>query len=122
MTSPKRKIRAKPFLRDIRNGLSNVELMEKYILSERQLSRVFQRLVDAGAIDEVELFIRTSLDDSPLIEAFVETRRDLQQRDNLGQTAPSHDLEASSEITVTEKIKTLGKVARGIVSKLARTG
>ena len=63
MTTSKRKIKAKPFVRDLRNGMGDRELMEKYTLSESQLHKVLHKLVDAGAIDEMELFMRTSLSD-----------------------------------------------------------
>ncbi len=52
MTTSKRKIRAKSFVRDLRNGLEDRELMEKYTLSESQLHKLLHRLIDAGAIDE----------------------------------------------------------------------
>ena len=87
-----------------------------------QLHRVLQKLVDAGAIDEMELFMRTSLDDSAITKAFAEIRGAVQELHNPEEVAPPRDFEAPSEITITEKVKTLGKVARGLVSKLARTG
>ncbi len=37
------------------------EIMDKYTLSENQLHKLWHKLVDAGAIDEMELFMRTSL-------------------------------------------------------------
>lgn len=73
MTTPNRKIKAKPFVRDFRDGMGDGELMEKYLLSPDQLQKVFQRLVGAGAMDEMELFMRTSLSDSTITKAFVET-------------------------------------------------
>ncbi len=83
MTTPKRKIKAKPFVRDLRNGMGDRELMEKYTLSESQLHKVFQKLVDAGAIDEMELFMRTSLSDSTITRAFVDIQRPVEELDNL---------------------------------------
>jgi hypothetical protein len=102
--------------------MSDGKLIEKYLLSPEQLQKVFKRLVDAGAIDEMELYIRTSLDDSTIIKAFVETQRTVQQLDNLEETILTHDLKTPSEIAITEKVKTLGKVVGDIFSKLARTG
>jgi hypothetical protein len=99
-----------------------MELMEKCTLSESQLHRVFQELVDAGAIDEMELFMRTSLDDSTVNKAFVEIRCGVQALDNLEETIVAHDLKTPSEIAITEKVKTLGKVVGDIFSELARTG
>ncbi len=71
MTTPKRKIKAKPFVRDLRNGLEDRELMKKYDLSESQLHQSLHKLVDAGAIDEMELFMRTYLSNSLMTTAFV---------------------------------------------------
>ena len=122
MTTPKRKIKAKPFIRDLRNGMGDGQLMEKYSLSESQLSRVFQRLVDTGAIDEMELFMRTSLDDSAITKAFAEIRGAVQELHNPEEVTRPLDLNASSEITVTEKVGTLGKVIGDMVSRLARAG
>jgi hypothetical protein len=122
MTTPKRKIKAKPFVRDLRDGMSDGKLMEKYLLSPDQLQKVFQRLVDAGEIDEMELFMRTSLDDSTIIKAFADIQRPVGELDNLEEVTSHHDLGTPSEITVTERIKTLSKVVGGIVSKLAGTG
>ena len=98
------------------------ELMEKYTLSESQLHKVFQKLADAGAIDEMELFMRTSLSDSTVTKAFVETQRAVQELDNLEEVTAVRDLECPSEVSITEKVKTFSEVVGGIVSKLARTG
>ncbi len=122
MTTSKRKIKAKAFVMDLRNGMGDRELMEKYALSESQLQKVFQRLVDAGAIDEMELFMRTSLDDSIIIKAFADIQRPVGELDNLEEVTSRHDLEIPSEITITERVKTLSKVVGGIVFKLAGTG
>ena len=122
MTTPNSKIKAKPFVRDLRDGMGDGELMEKYLLSPDQLQKVFQRLVGAGAIDEMELFMRTSLSDSTITKTFVETRRSVQALDRPEATTSPRDLETPSEIEITEKVNTFGKVVRGIFSKLAGTG
>jgi hypothetical protein len=51
----KRKITAREVLRDIRFGLSDQDLMEKYTLSAQGLQSVFHKLVNAGAITQPEL-------------------------------------------------------------------
>jgi hypothetical protein len=51
----KRKITAREILKDIRAGLSDQDLMEKYTLSAQGLQSVFHKLVTAGAITQVEL-------------------------------------------------------------------
>ncbi len=122
MTTPKRKIKAKPFVSDLRNGMGDNELIEKYALSESQLHKVFHKLVDAGAIDEMELFMRTSLSDSTITKAFVETQCAVQELEDLGETTPPPDLKTPSTITITERVGNLGKALSGFVSKVAGTG
>ena len=51
----KRKITAREVLRDIRSGLSDQDLMEKYTLSAQGLQSVFHKLVNAGVITQPEL-------------------------------------------------------------------
>ena len=46
--------------------------MEKYTLSESRLHKVYHKLVDAGAIDKMELFIKTSLSDSTITKDFAD--------------------------------------------------
>ncbi len=120
MTAPKRKIKAKLFVKDLRDGMGDMELMEKYTLSEGQLHKVFHRLVDAGLIDEMELFMRTSLSDSAFTKAFVVTQCSIQ--DNLEEITPPRDLETPSEVAMKEKLSTTSGVFGRIFSKLASTG
>ncbi len=122
MTTPKRKIRAKPFVGDLRNGMGDRELMEKYALSESQLHKVFQKLVDARAIDEMELFMRTSLSDSTITKAFVETECAIQELNNLEEVTAVRDLECPSEVSITEKASTTSSIFGRMLSKLADTG
>ena len=122
MTAPKRKIKAKPFVRDLRNRMGDRDLMEKYTLSEHQLHEVFHRLVDAGAIDEMEIFMRTSLSDSTITKAFVETQCAGQESDNLEEITPPRDLETPSEVAMKEELSTTSTVFGRIFSKLAGTG
>jgi hypothetical protein len=122
MTTPKRKIKAKPFVSDLRNGLGDRELMGKYNLSESQLHKVFQKLVDAGAIDEMELFMRTSLSDSTITKAFVETQFAVEELGDIEEITPPRDLQTPTEIAITEKLNPTTNVFGRIFSKLAGTG
>ena len=94
MTIPKRKFRAKTFLSDFRTGTDHRQLMEKYSLSGRQLHKVFQKLVDVGVIDEMEVFMGTSLSDSTLTKAFVEAHRAVLELDDLEETTHPRDPKA----------------------------
>ena len=79
MNRIKRKIRAKEFVRDLRNGMGDRQFMEKYALSGDQLRSVFRKLVDSGAIDEMEIFMRTTLSDSTITRALADSRRAIQE-------------------------------------------
>jgi len=52
---PKRKIPAQELANDIRMGLSNSELMEKYHLSVAGLASIFKKLVDARVLEKNEV-------------------------------------------------------------------
>ncbi len=122
MPTSKRKIKAKPFVRGLRNGMSDKELMEKYNLSESQFHKVLHKLVDAGAIDEMELFMRTSLSDSTITRAFVDTQCPIEEMDLTKETTSLPELETPSEISITEKLTSTSGIFRRMVSKLGRTG
>jgi hypothetical protein len=57
----KTRIRASDIAEDIRKGVSDPKLMEKYGLSAKGLSSAFQKLVDAGIMDEGEFDNRTAI-------------------------------------------------------------
>ena len=52
---PKITISAKEILADIKAGLGNAALMEKYRLSEKGLQSLFKKLVDSGRLNQGEL-------------------------------------------------------------------
>jgi hypothetical protein len=64
----KRKIIAERIVKDIRSGMSDELLMEKYVLSERGLNKVFRKLLDHEAMraDELSPRIASYADLSPL--------------------------------------------------------
>jgi hypothetical protein len=66
--SIKRKIMAKDVVVDVRAGLSNAELMEKYQLSSAGLQSVFDKLVAAEALLDQELTCRRLDDSDPSCE------------------------------------------------------
>ncbi len=86
--TPKRKIKAKKFVQDFRNGIGDDALMEKYALTPVQLQKVFSQLVDAGMLDEMELYMRTSISDSVVTRAFVESQLAIKELDTPGFLTP----------------------------------
>jgi uncharacterized paraquat-inducible protein A len=51
----KRRVTARDILRDVRAGISDSELMDKYKLSAQGLQSVFHKMINAGLITELEL-------------------------------------------------------------------
>lgn len=58
------KIDAKEVLRDLRSGMSNLEIQQKYQISDRGLQSLFQKLVSSKLISESELRTRISSSDT----------------------------------------------------------
>jgi hypothetical protein len=61
---PKRKISSRDIVNDIRTGMSDTELMQKYKLSSRGLQSIFSKLLEAKAVDPSEIYERSSFGDS----------------------------------------------------------
>ncbi|AFM26332.1 hypothetical protein [Desulfomonile tiedjei] len=101
--TPKRKIKAKKFVQDLRNGLGDDALMETYSLTPVQLQKVFSQLVDAGMLDEMELYMRTSISDSVVTKAFVESQLAIKELDSPGFFTPP-EVDPKAEIAFTEVI------------------
>ena len=58
---PKRKVSAKEIVQDIRAGMDDSSLMEKYEISYQALRKVFGKLVDAQMLTQSEIDQRNSL-------------------------------------------------------------
>lgn len=118
MSNAKRTLKAAPFISDFRNGVGDEQLMAKYSLSQNQLEKAFRKLVDAGAIAEMELFMRTSISDSTVTKAFVESQRAIAELDAPGETPPRHRMVTPSEVEITEHVTGPTHLFGGIFSKL----
>jgi hypothetical protein len=77
----KRTINAKKVARDVQAGLGDTVLMRKYQLSAKQLESVLRKLVDADLISHLQLYERTSLSDTQITKAFVDTQRAVRELD-----------------------------------------
>ncbi|WP_041286100.1 hypothetical protein [Desulfomonile tiedjei] len=64
----KRRISASKIVADIRSGMSEMELMQKYGLSENGLKKTLGKLVDSGHLRENEIPRRPSRETSPVPE------------------------------------------------------
>lgn len=67
-----RKISARQIRGDIRLGLNDIELMNKYDLTSKQLEEILRQLVEVGVITHMELFERTRLSETQITKAFVD--------------------------------------------------
>lgn len=76
-----RKISARQIRGDIQLGLNDVDLMNKYSLTSKQLEDVLRQLVQIGVITHMELFERTRLSETQITKAFVDK----------GDFSPRHD-------------------------------
>lgn len=77
----KRRIVAREFVEDLRQGLDDAELKKKYDLTDVALSRVFDKLIDADLISLDELWERSLLSDSRITRAFVEAQAAIDELD-----------------------------------------
>ncbi len=57
---------------DIRSGMTDFELGEKYRLSPREFHIALNALIDSGLMTKQELEERQQLSDSQIIRAFIE--------------------------------------------------
>ncbi|MGO9572163.1 MAG: hypothetical protein ACLP5H_31980 [Desulfomonilaceae bacterium] len=71
-----RTINGKEFVEDLRSGMTDLEMIQKYGLSLQGFDRVLEYLVDAGLIARGELLERQHLSDCQILRAFVESRED----------------------------------------------
>ncbi len=76
-----RKLKAKAVVRDVRRGLGDSLLMEKYNLSRKQLEMVLRKLLDSDLITHMQLYERTSLSDTQVTRAFVEAEEAIKELD-----------------------------------------
>jgi len=71
----------KDLARDVQAGMGDDLLMEKYHLNSRQLERLLRNLVEADLITSMQLYERTSLSDSQVTRAFLETEKAITEID-----------------------------------------
>jgi hypothetical protein len=54
MTAPKRTVNAAAICQDIRSGIDSVSLRAKYGLSQTQLTKTFDKLLERGLLEKTE--------------------------------------------------------------------
>ena len=75
MPKEKRKIKVKGIVGDIRGGMSGIDLMDKYSMTQEQLKSVLEKLCHRGHILRKEMFELTPLSESAVMEALESTGR-----------------------------------------------
>lgn len=78
---PKIQISAQRVLEDIKTGVDDDALMQKYDLTSRQLQRLFRKIIAAGLLSPVELADRLSVTKSQVAEAFAEVGKAVEELD-----------------------------------------
>jgi hypothetical protein len=77
----KKRIRVHEFVADINSGMDDPGLMTKYGLSQRELQKVFQKLIQADFITSVELWERSKLSETTITKAFLEAQQAVDELD-----------------------------------------
>jgi len=77
----RRTIKAADLIKDVRAGLDDNRLTQKYGLDEKQLELLFQKLVDSGRLTVEELYNRTSISNTAITKAFCDVYDALRELD-----------------------------------------
>ena len=77
----KRKLKAREFLKDVKMGMSDNELMGKYHLTRRALQSALRQLIELRLATPMELSNRLSITTSQVREAFVEMGKAIKELD-----------------------------------------
>ena len=77
----KRKLKAQEFLKDVKMGMSDNELMGKYLLTRRALQSALRQLIELRLATPMELSNRLSITTSQVREAFVEMGKAIKELD-----------------------------------------
>jgi hypothetical protein len=78
-----RKIKAKEISADVQSGMGDSVLMAKYHLTTKELEAVLRKLVDADLVTHMQLYERTSLSDSQITKAFVDSEQAIEELNQL---------------------------------------
>ncbi len=76
-----RKVKAMDVARDVQEGMGDTVLMEKYHLNAKQSESVLRKLLEADLITHMQLYERTSISDSQITRAFVESGKAIAELD-----------------------------------------
>lgn len=77
----RRKVKAQELLRDVQANLDDDALMEKYVLTRRELQSALRQLIRLGLATPLELSKRLSITESQVAEAFEEMGKAIKELD-----------------------------------------
>ncbi len=75
MAKTKVRIPVKEFCEDVRMGMDDFNLCDKYGFSQKVLKRVFEKLVEAGKLHDEELYDRSFFTGTHAVIEFLDTTR-----------------------------------------------
>ncbi len=87
--SSQRKIKASEIVSEIRAGMDNYKLMDKYQLSARGLKKTFEKLIAAGLVRPREIANRMPLYQEPVVPTPIRA----EQRSRPSERLPIYDLD-----------------------------
>jgi hypothetical protein len=93
MESPKKKVKAREFVADLRSGMDDDALTVKYSLSRDQFHKLLRLAVDSGLISQDELYGRVSLSRTAITRAFVEMQQAVQELSSVTSIVDREEVE-----------------------------
>ena len=72
-------IKAKEFVRDVKDLMDDSGLMAKYGLSADQLQRVFKQMIDMDLLSQDQIRVRAQLSDSRITQAFLDVHNESEE-------------------------------------------
>jgi rubrerythrin len=103
----KRRISGKKFLQDVRDGLTDVQLMEKYRIKPVTLQYIFRKLLQEGFMTHLEFYARSELRESELFAAFSDESEGYLRCPQCGQPMPDWGGECPSCESINLTVKSL---------------
>jgi rubrerythrin len=89
----KRKISARQIVTDLRAGMNDSDLMEKYLVNLDALRYLFKKLVESGMMTELQYFERIELSESTVFKALSDNPDDVLNCPNCGRPLPEYGQE-----------------------------
>jgi signal transduction histidine kinase/CheY-like chemotaxis protein len=115
--STQRKVKAAEVIRDIRNGMSDPGLMEKYRLSAKGLQNLFRQILDARILQPSELYGRSPSYDNWVL---LENLRSI-PRSPLNMPIPAHVLDHPELKGMVEEMNEKGLRIKGVAARIDET-